>query len=363
MSFEHLGEVKEGKEDFEAAQTRGWAGAKENYTLTEKDGGVLLEVDLDADDAFEGYFSNKFPQALAKVKELAEVQTITPFLWFDNQAEAAARLYASVFPNSKIQQVIRNGDAVLTVSFSLSGQQFTAMNGGPQFKLTPAISLFAVCETEAETDAVWKALSEGGEVLMPLDKYPWSEKYGFLNDRYGLSWQIYLGKLADVRQRFSPSFLFTGARQGRAEEAIHFYTSLFSNSSIRSILKNGAGESDPEGTVKHAEFYLNGQQFMAMDSAAPHAFQFNEAFSFVIHCDTQEKIDYYWNALTADGGEESQCGWLKDKFGVSWQVVPPVLMELLGSPDAVKSQRAMQAMMQMKKLDIAALKAAFEGAE
>lgn len=361
MSFEHLGEVKNGEEDFESAKNGGWAGAHENYTLIEKDGGVLLEAELDTDDQFEGYFSEKFPLALAKVKALAEVQKITPFFWFDHQAEEAAQLYTSIFPNSKILNVVRNGEAVLTVNFSLNGQEFTAMNGGPHFKLTPAISIFAVCETEAETDAVWKALAAGGEVMIALDKYPWSEKYGWLNDRYGLSWQIAFGKLADVGQQFTPSLLFVGEQHGRAEEAIHFYTSLFKNSSIGGILKYGAGGSDPEGTVQHAQFYLDGQTFMVMDNAAAHAFQFNEAFSFVIPCDTQEKIDFYWNTLTADGGEESRCGWLKDKFGVSWQVVPPVLMELLGNPDAVKSQRAMQAMMQMKKLDIAALKAAFEG--
>lgn len=361
MSFEHLGEIKDGVEDFETAKMHGWSGALENYTLEEKNGGTALVVEMDADDNFEDYFKDKFPIALAKVKSLAEGEKITPFLWFDRQAEEAVKLYTSIFADSAMNQVVRNGDAVLTVGFTLGGQHFAALNGGPMFKLNPSISFFVVCETEAEADAVWATLLKDGEVMMPYDKYEWSEKYGWLNDRYGVSWQISFGKIADVGQKFTPTLMFTGEQQGRAEEAINFYTSLFKDSSVSGILRYGPKDSDPDGTIKHAQFKLDGQVFMAMDSAMPHAFQFNEALSFVINCDTQAEIDYYWNKLTADGGAESMCGWLKDKFGVSWQVVPPVLSQMLGSPDAAKSQRVMEAMMQMKKLDIGVLKAAFEG--
>ncbi|MEI6410350.1 MAG: VOC family protein, partial [Bacteroidota bacterium] len=115
---------------------------------------------------------------------------------------------------------------------------------------------------------------------------------------------------------------------------------------------------DPEGTINHAQFSLDGQMFIVMDSAHPHQFQFNEALSFVVHCDTQVEIDYYWEKLTSNGGEEGQCGWLKDPFGVSWQVVPVNLGALLGNQDPAKAQRAMQAMMQMKKLNIEALREA-----
>ncbi len=360
MSFEHLAVVKNGVENFEIAKKEGWHGSMESYTLQEKGDATTLVVELDADNSFEEYFKEKFPKALDKVREIAENQMITPFLWFDHQAEEAVNLYTAIFPDSGVGKVVHNGEAVLTVGFSLGGQSFVAMNGGPHFKLNPSISIYVVCETEAEVDLAWQALSVGGQVMMSLDKYPWSDKYGWLNDRYGVSWQISLGKISDVGQKFTPVLMFVGAQQGRAEEAMNFYASLFKNSGILGVLRYGAGGQDPEGTIQHAQFKLAGQVFMAMDSAMAHAFQFNEAFSFVINCETQEKIDHYWSMLTADGGEESRCGWLKDKFGVSWQVVPPVLMELIGSPDAAKSQRAMQAMMQMKKLDIAVLKAAFE---
>ncbi len=203
---------------------------------------------------------------------------------------------------------------------------------------------------------------EGGQILMPLDTYAWSEKYGWLQDRFGVSWQITLGKIQDLGQKFTPALLFAGEQQGRAEEALNFYSSIFKHSSTKLISRYGAGGIDPEGTVNHAQFKLDGQGFIAMDSAMPHAFQFNEAVSFVINCDTQEDIDYYWNKLIEGGGTEGQCGWLKDKFGVSWQVVPPVLGGMLGSTDPGKSQRVMQAMLQMKKLDIARLKKAFESA-
>lgn len=288
------------------------------------------------------------------------MKKITPFLWFDNQAEEAVKLYVSAFPNSSVGNVVRNGAAVLTTSFSLNGQSFVALNGGPQYKFTPAISFYTICETEAEIDVAWQKLLVGGQVLMPLNKYEWSEKYGWLADQYGVSWQITLGKIKDLGQQFTPAFMFTGEQQGKAEEAINFYVSLFERSSIKLISRYKAGGIDPEGTISHAQFFLDGQAFIAMDSAMQHGFQFNEAISFVINCDTQADIDYFWNTIIADGGKEGQCGWLKDKYGISWQVVPPVLGKLLGDPNPAKSQSVMQAMLQMKKLDIEALKVAYE---
>ena len=138
-----------------------------------------------------------------------------------------------------------------------------------------------------------------------------------------------------------------------AGEAVEYYTSIFKDSKV---INSSPG---PDGKVFTATFELNGQEFMALN-AGPQ-FRFNEAVSFMVSVETQEEVDYYWQKLTADGGEESQCGWLKDKFGLSWQIVPTALGELLGSADREKAGRAMQAMLQMKKLDIATLKAAYEG--
>jgi predicted 3-demethylubiquinone-9 3-methyltransferase (glyoxalase superfamily) len=293
-------------------------------------------------------------------------QKITPFLWFDGKAEEAAKFYVSIFKNSKIVTMKPWGEGspfpkeqIMNATFELDGQQFYAFDAGPQFKFNPSISFFVVCETEAETDDVWQKLVDGGNVMMALDKYDWSKKYGWLQDCFGISWQVSYGKISDVGQKFTPSLLFTGEQHGKAEAAVNFYTSVFDNSSITGILKYTAGENQAEGTVKHAQFSLSGQIFMAMESM-PHPFIFNEAISFFVSCKTQEEIDYFWQKLTAEGGQESMCGWLKDKFGVSWQIVPPVLGELLADKDPAKAKRVMQAMMQMKKIIIADLEKAYE---
>jgi predicted 3-demethylubiquinone-9 3-methyltransferase (glyoxalase superfamily) len=150
----------------------------------------------------------------------------------------------------------------------------------------------------------------------------------------------------------------------QAEEAARFYTGIFKNSKIGTITRyTEAGREAhgrPAGTVMTVEFELNGQTFTALNGG-PH-FKFNEAVSFQIMCRTQEEVDHYWNKLSQGGDPNAQqCGWLKDKYGLSWQVVPTVLVELMKDPDKEKSGRTMEAMLQMKKLDIAALKRAYEG--
>jgi predicted 3-demethylubiquinone-9 3-methyltransferase (glyoxalase superfamily) len=269
---------------------------------------------------------------------------IYPCLWFDGNAEAAAELYCSVFANSKITI-----DTPMVVNFELCGKKFMGLNGGPLFKFNPSVSFFVICESETEIDSVWNSLLEGALVMMPLNKYPWSEKYGWLQDKFGISWQLMMGDVEAMGGKIIPAFMFTGKQAGKAEQAMNFYASIFSNSKIKDINRYVAGEHDVEGTIKHARFHLGKENFVAMNSSAPHSFQFNEAISFVVDCETQEEIDYYWTKLT-EGGQESQCGWLKDKFGVSWQIVPTILGKLMTDP--TKSQRVMTAFMQMKKFDI-----------
>ena len=146
---------------------------------------------------------------------------------------------------------------------------------------------------------------------------------------------------------------------GKAEEAIKLYTSVFKNSKVINITYWADGGPFPKGQVMNGSFELDGQQFYAFD-AGP-MFKFTEATSFYINCETQEEIDHFWNKLTADGGQESRCGWVKDKFGLSWQIVPPILGQLLGDQDRSKAGRAMQAMLQMNKIIIADLQKAFDG--
>lgn len=299
-------------------------------------------------------------------------QKIIPHLWFDDKADEAAQFYTSLFNDSQIGGTSRytkegfdiHGQpegTIMTVEFELAGYRFIGLNGGPHFKFTPAISFFVTCESEKETDTLWRALLEGGFAMIPLDKYPWSERYGWLQDRYGLSWQISLGRIEDVGQKIVPSLLFVNESMGRGEEAIRFYTSVFQNSVIDGILKYGDGEAGAEGMVKHAQFSLLGSKFMIMDGPGKHEFSFNEAISLLIDCDSQKEIDYYWEKLT-DGGEEGQCGWLKDRFGVSWQVHASVLSEMIKDPDREKVERVTKAFLTMKKFDIEELKKAYSNA-
>ncbi len=278
-------------------------------------------------------------------------QSINPCLWFDGNAKVAASFYCSVFNNSSITI-----DTPMVVNFTLGNQKFMGLNGGPMFKINPSVSLFFFSDSKEEINRVWNALSPKGTVMMALDKYPWSDWYGFIQDQFGVSWQIYLGVEGNVSQAISPCIMFTGAVCGRAEEAVYFYTSIFKNSSINGFNRYGANEGDVEGYIKHAQFNIDNYTMMTLDSSAPHKFEFNEAFSLMIECDTQEEIDFYWNALV-EGGKESRCGWLKDKFGISWQVVPSIISKLMSDP--LKAPKVMQAVMQMNKLDIALLQAAY----
>jgi predicted 3-demethylubiquinone-9 3-methyltransferase (glyoxalase superfamily) len=291
---------------------------------------------------------------------------ITPHLWFDREAVEAAEFYSSTFPNSRVTNVTTlhdtpSGDADV-VSFELFGQPFMAISAGPLFKFTPAVSFLVRCETKEEVDHLWGKLSHGGTALMPLDSYPFSERFGWTQDRYGLSWQVMLVGNEDIDQRITPTLMFVGEVCGRAEETVNFYASVFPNSRIGHFLRYAKDEEpDKEGTIKHAGFALAEQEFAAMDSARDHDFNFNEAISFIVGCDTQDEIDYYWESLSAVP-EAEQCGWLKDKYGLSWQVTPTVLGELLGGAKE-QTARVTEAFLQMKKFDIAELKSAYEGAE
>jgi predicted 3-demethylubiquinone-9 3-methyltransferase (glyoxalase superfamily) len=288
---------------------------------------------------------------------MSGAQKIVPCLWFDGNAEDAAAFYVSLFEGSTITRRTRFGDepAGATVEVDLAGCRLVGLNGGPQFRFTPAISLFVMCETVEEIDRLWGAITEGGMEMMPLGQYEWSERYGWGADRFGVTWQLMLGPVSSVGQKIAPCLLFVGGVYGRAEEAVKLYTSIFPDSPLDGILRYGPDEPGKEGTVKHAQFALSGRKFMVMDGPGDHAFGFNEAVSFMVACETQAEIDHYWSSLVAGGGAESMCGWLKDPFGVSWQIVPAGLREILGGPNGAAARRAL---LGMRKLDIDALRSA-----
>lgn len=293
------------------------------------------------------------------------MQRITPHLWYDKEAVEAAELYCSVLPDSKVTNVSTlhdtpSGDTDI-VSFQLCGQEFQSISAGPLFKFNPSISFLISCNSREEVDDFWNKLADGGKALMPLDSYPFSERYGWTEDRYGLSWQIMHAGDRGVTQRITPTLMYVGDVAGKAEEAVNFYASVFPNSKVGDIDRYGKGEEpDKEGTVRHAEFSLNGYQVAAMDSAREHNFGFNEAISIMVYCEDQKEIDRYWDALTAVP-ESEQCGWLKDKFGVSWQILPTSLDEMMANGTQEQIDRVTQAFLPMKKFDLAELQKAYEG--
>jgi predicted 3-demethylubiquinone-9 3-methyltransferase (glyoxalase superfamily) len=302
------------------------------------------------------------------------MQRITPFLWFDTSAEEAVHFYTSLFPNSKVSTVRRYPEGplqgpmaglegkVLTAIFTVDGYQLMALDGGPYFTFSPSTSLSVQLKTISEIDALYATLMEGGTALMPLGVYGFSKKYAWLNDKYGLSWQINVPFDAEkITYTFAPFLMFHGKNNGKAEEAMQHYISVFGEGIIDGIYRYGArNHAGKEGTVNHADFQLLGQQFMAMDSGIDHKFEPTGAMSFLVHCDTQEEIDRYWSGLSAVP-EAEQCGWLKDKYGFSWQIVGTQIGEYMSDPDKAKGERVMQAVLKMKKIILADIERAAEG--
>jgi len=275
------------------------------------------------------------------------IKPICPCLWFDGTAKEAAEFYCSVFGNSKI---IDENPSVVT--FSLSGEKFMCLNGGAKFKFTPSISLYSILDSEDEVQRIWNLLIEDGEAMMEIGSYPWSKKYGWVKDKFGLTWQLTVEQPVESSQKFIPALMFTDQNFGKAESAMEQYMKIFPNTSLPLVVRYPESDEAQVGRIMHAQFQINGQRFIAMDSNISHGFDFNEAISFVVECDTQNEIDFYWSSLS-EGGNEGHCGWLKDRYGVSWQIVPSILSKLMADP--VKSQRVVQAFMKMKKFHIEGL--------
>lgn len=304
---------------------------------------------------------------------------IIPHLWFNTEAKEAALFYTSLFPDSSITNITTlentpSGDCDV-VSFELWDQKFMAISAGPSFKFNPSISFMvnfdpllfsssATPEKEAreQIDIVWNKLAEGGNVLMPLDKYPFSERYGWIQDKYGLSWQLILTNPAgEPKPSIIPSLMFVKSNYGKAEEAINFYLSVFQNSELGSISRYGKNqEPDKEGNVMFADFMLDNKWFATMESAHDHKFNFDEAISFLVNCEDQNEIDYYWQKLSAVP-EAEQCGWLKDKYGLSWQISSTAMEQMMKDGTSEQTNRVTQAFLSMKKIDVATLEAAYEG--
>lgn len=294
-------------------------------------------------------------------------QKIIPNLWFDG-AKEAVEFYLPLFPNSRITQIDYYPNSAeegladfqldlagkeLSIAFELDGFSFVAINAAPEFLFNPSLSLLINFDpsrdanAEQNLDTLWDALLEGGEVLMPLEAYPFSKRYGWVKDKYGLTWQLMLTDPEGwPRPSIIPSFLFGEKAQNRAEEAGKFYASIFKDGKVGEVVRYGekTGPAEPE-SLMFSEFTLAGQWFTANDSATDQSTSFNEAFSLQINCKDQAEIDYFWEKLS-HVPEAEVCGWCKDQFGVSWQIVPENTPELMKKPGAYAK------MMTMKKFTI-----------
>ena len=302
----------------------------------------------------------------------ALIAPIAPCLWLNDQAEEAAAFYVetlgtgriiarTLFSSSFENPAGQPPGGLMSVEFEVLGSRFTAVNGGPQFTINPSISFFVYVDSPALATRLFAALSSGGETLMPLDAYPWSSCFGWAADRFGVSWQVMTVAGEVETPAIAPSLMFCGEQFGNAALAMQSYCSIFPNSRIGDVQRYGAEEAGA-GTVQQGRFVLAGQRFVAMDSPIDHGFGFNEAVSLQVLCNGQAAVDHYWHTLSQEG-EPGQSGWLKDRFGVSWQVVPQQWVDWLGDgADPAARERVFQAMMDMTKLDVAALERAFSGA-
>ncbi|MGY6532308.1 VOC family protein [Glycocaulis sp.] len=299
------------------------------------------------------------------------MQKIIPCLWSDGWAEEAAELYTRLFPDSAIGEITRftqegvehhgqSEGTVLTVSLTLAGQEFVILNGGPMFRPNPSISFFVLTPDEKLVDGLWKELGEGGSVMMPMDRYPWGEKYGWAADRFGVNWQIMKARPEDSEQTIVPALMFTGAMTGKAEEAMNRYGSVFGGLETIELSHYGKEAGDRAGMLNHGRFRMGGQVFVVFDSGVDHDFGFSPGVSLQVLTGDQAETDRIWNALR-HVPEAERCGWLCDLYGMNWQIIPREMLGLLNGPDREAAGRARAAMFEMKKIDIAALKAAYGG--
>jgi predicted 3-demethylubiquinone-9 3-methyltransferase (glyoxalase superfamily) len=298
------------------------------------------------------------------------MQKIVPHLWFDTEAREAAEFYCKVFPDSKVLHTVKmhdtpSGDGEF-VSFNLSGHDFLAISAGPYFKINASISFILNFDPSQDTNAkenlmaLWDKLIEGGTTLMPLQEYPFAKLYGWVQDRFGVSWQMMLtNPTGEPRPFITPSLMFAGSNTNKAEEAMQFYLDAFRHTKQGTIARypEDTGQAK-KGSLMFADFMLENQWFAIMDSSVPQSFSFNEAVSLLISCDTQEEIDYYWEKLSSVP-EAEQCGWIKDKYGVSWQISPTVLNDMMATGTQKQVDATMQAFMKMKKFNIAELEAVY----
>lgn len=291
-------------------------------------------------------------------------QSIIPCIWFNEDVETIADWYVSIFPDSFVDYTTKlmNTPAGETtvVTLSVAGQFFQFLQGEPWKERNPSMSFMVSVGTVEEIDSLWEELSDGADVLMPLTSYDFSERYGWLKDRNGISWQIMHDGGMEM-QTVTPCLLFTGESFGRAEAAMNDWISIFRDSYLLDGQLSRYGEEhgeELEGKLNYARFVLSGREFVVMDGGGEHDFTFNEMQSLIVFCNTQEEVDRVWEQLSAVP-EAEQCGWLKDRYGVSWQVIPWEMEEMMTVGTSEQLERVVEAFLPMKKIDIATIRKAY----
>ena len=286
-------------------------------------------------------------------------------LWIDSaRAVEAVDFYVGLFPESQAGRidVFENSgsdgeETIFAGEFSLAGRNMQLIGAHPHQQPNPSISLKFAASDRTTVERIGRSLLDGGAELMPFGSYPWSDYFGWVVDRYGISWQVLVEP--DRPAQLAPALMFVGDQNGRAAEAIELYTSLFPDSGVEVLQRFGDEDADQRGNVFFAKIRLAGRRFDVTDSGVGHAFGFNDMVSLAVLCDGQDEVDRYWNGLLSGGGEPVQCGWLKDRFGVSWQIVPRRLNELLRSSDSSGAAAVMRCMLGQVKIDLAELETAY----
>lgn len=282
------------------------------------------------------------------------MQRITPNIWCDGTADEARDFYLEAFAGLGAELVQHNTYPVeglldfqrplagktLTNEISLGGFRFILVNAGDEFRPNPSISFFvnfdpSLMERPGEQlSALWGRLVEGGRILIDLGEYDHSPKYGWVEDRYGVSWQLMLTDPAgQPRPIIIPQLMFGETAQGRAAEAVDLYTGVFGDAEAGNVVRYPGSDE-----IMFSDFRLMGQWFSAMDSAVPQDFSFTEGVSLMVQVDGQEEIDRLWSVLAQ---QEQPCGWCTDRFGVSWQIVPSNLGELMQKAGGYESLMGM----------------------
>lgn len=288
------------------------------------------------------------------------MQRIVPNIWSNREADEAAAFYLKAFPEARVVEKTTYpseglldfqeefAGQTLTVTIEINGYRLTLINAGDEFSPNPSVSFFLNfdpafrADARGDLDRVWQSLSRDGSVFMELGEYPFSKRYGWVEDKYGVSWQIMLTDPAGEERPFIlPCLMFSGEAQNKATEAVDFYLSVFPDARLGTRVTYPQAQGPAEaGAVMYSDFQLYGEWLTAMDSGAEQSFNFGAGVSLQVNVSGQAELDRIWGSLSAVP-EAEQCGWLSDRYGLSWQITPDNLEELMQRPGAYGKLMAM----------------------